>query len=189
MIALSEPKTLDLLREHAAGVHQAFGANSYFMGHDEIRVLNWDAASQQRGLDAGPLLAENVRACRDILRDLAPAADALVWSDMFDPHHNARADYYLVRGDLAGSWEGLTPDTTIAVWGYDTRRESLKWFADRGHPLLIAGYYDSPPEHIRDWLSAVPPGANLRGVMYTTWQSNYADIEAFARIVREEQAE
>ena len=33
-----------------------------------------------------------------------------VWNDMFDPFHNAVNDYYLVRGDLKGSWEGLPKD-------------------------------------------------------------------------------
>jgi hypothetical protein len=185
MIALSEPRTLELLRDHAERVHQAFGARRYFMGHDEIRVLNWDAASQERKLDAGPLLAQNVRDCRAILRDIAPNARVYVWSDMFDPHHNAHKDYYLVRGDLAGSWEGLDPDTTVAVWGYDTRNESLKWFAGRGHKQLIAGYYDSPPENVRGWLDAARESGNVEAVMYTTWRNNYADIEAFARIVKD----
>src|ERR1051326_6353865 len=37
----------------------------------------------------------------------APALRAArVWSGMFDPFHNAVKDYYLVRDDLTGSWEG-----------------------------------------------------------------------------------
>ena len=72
MIALSEPKTMELLRDQARRVHAAFGAKAYFMEHDEIRIFNWDAASERRHLDAGPLLAANVKACTKILREVNP---------------------------------------------------------------------------------------------------------------------
>ena len=107
MICPSEPRTLELLRDQARRMHAAWNAKGYLMSHDEIRVLNWCAACQRRQLDAGALLADNVRACTRILREINPGGRIYVWSDMFDPYHNARDDYYLVRGDLAGSWKGL----------------------------------------------------------------------------------
>src|SRR5262249_10240432 len=108
MICPSEPKTLTLLRDQASRMHDAFHANGYMMSHDEIRVLNWCAACQNRHLDAGALLADNVRSCIRILQEVNPGGEIYVWSDMFDPNHNAHKDYYLVRGDLSGSWEGLS---------------------------------------------------------------------------------
>src|SRR5256885_348319 len=85
----------------------AWGARGYFMSHDEIRVLNWCAACQARNLDAGALLADNVRTCAAILRAVNPGGGIYVWSDMFDPNHNAHGNYYLVRGNLTNSWQGL----------------------------------------------------------------------------------
>ena len=41
-----------------------------------------------------------------------------------------------------GSWEGLPRDVIIANWNGGKAPESLKFFAGRGHPQLIAGYYD-----------------------------------------------
>ena len=35
---------------------------------------------------------------------------------MFDPNHNAHANYYLVRGDLTGSWKGLDNDIIVVPW-------------------------------------------------------------------------
>lgn len=187
MICPSEPRTLELLRDQARRVHAAWGAKAYFMSHDEIRVLNWDDACRRRGLEPGAILAENVRACASILREVNPGGRILVWSDMFDPHHNARGDYYLVRGDLSGSWEGLNPDVIVALWHYDKRAQSAAFFAQRGHPLLIAGYYDGPVEQIKRWTAAVKqtPGARLTGVMYTTWRRNYDDLERFSAAVEE----
>jgi hypothetical protein len=180
MICPSEPRTVELLREQATRMHAAWGAAGYMMSHDEIRVLNWCAACQRRGLDAGAILADNVRTCIRILREVKPEVRIYVWSDMFDPHHNARQDYYLVRGDLAGSWEGLDGEVIIVPWYFEKRRESLAWFAGRGHRQMIAAYYDGAPERVRDWVEAAKPSVALEGVMYTTWERQYDDLERFA---------
>ncbi len=177
----SEPKLLDLLRDEAKRVHAAWGAKGYFMSHDEIRVMNWDAACRRRNLDAGKILAENARACVGILKEVNPGGEIYVWNDMFDPHHNAHKDYYLVRGDLSGSWEGLDKDVIIAAWYFEKRKETLEFFGGRGHRILMAGYYDGDPvENAKGWVEAAKkhPGTAL-GIMYTTWQSKYGDLEKF----------
>jgi hypothetical protein len=184
MICLSEPKTVGLLREQARRMHAAWGAKGYMMSHDEIRVLNWCDACQRRHLDAGALLADNVKTCIQILREVNPGGKIYVWSDMFDPYHNAHGDYYLVRGDLAGSWEGLDKDVAIVNWNFDKRDESVKWFANRGNRQLIAGYYDAGSDRIRAWLDSARNVNAVSGVMYTTWQNKYDDLEQFAVAVR-----
>ncbi|MBI2923912.1 MAG: hypothetical protein HYY18_22870 [Planctomycetes bacterium] len=183
MICPSEPKTLELLRDQAKRVHAAWGAKSYFMSHDEIRVLNQDDACRRRDLDAGAILADNVSQCVKILREVNPGGRIFVWSDMFDPNHNAHDDYYLVRGDLAKSWEGLDKDVIVACWHFEKRTESLRFFADRGHRTLIAGYYDAEPEKIRDWLEAAGKTKGVEGIMYTTWENRYGDLEKFAELL------
>jgi hypothetical protein len=150
------------------------------MSHDEIRVLNWCAACQKRQLDAGAILADNVRTCIRILREVNPGGRIYVWSDMFDPHHNAHKDYYLVRGDLAGSWEGLDREVIIVPWYFEKREKSLRWFAERGHRQMIAGYYDDKPEQIRAWLDSARKFPGLEGVMDPIWQDNYDDLERFS---------
>ena len=184
MICPSESKTVDLLREQARRMEEIFHAKAYFMNHDEIRVLGRDEACAARNLDAGALLADNVRTCQKILRETSPGAKIYVWSDMFDPHANARDHYYLVKGNLAGSWDGLDPSVIIANWNSGKPAESLAWFADRGHRQILAGYYDEAPEKILEWLKVAGGIRGIDGVMYTTWENNYADLERFAGIVR-----
>jgi hypothetical protein len=183
MICPSEPRTLELLRDQAKRMHDAWHARGYMMSHDEIRVLNWCAACERRHLDAGALLADNVRSCVRILREVNPGGLIYVWSDMFDPNHNAHKDYYLVRGNLAGSWEGLDKDVIIVPWYFEKRNESLRWFAGRGHRQLVAGYYDHEPEQVRQWLAAARGVSGVLGVMYTTWQHKYEDLEKFAEML------
>ncbi|MBK7403848.1 MAG: hypothetical protein IPJ41_04235 [Phycisphaerales bacterium] len=181
MICPSEPETVALLRDQARRVQDLWHAPAYFMSHDEIRCLNQDEACTSRGLSAGEILADNVRTCAQILREAAPGARIYVWSDMFDPNHNARDDYYLVRGDLAGSWEGLDRDVIVGCWYLEKRRESLAFFSGRGNPTLAAGFYDGPVGNIRQWLDAGAEAPGFRGVMYTTWKQDYSRLEAFAR--------
>jgi len=183
MICPSEPRTVELLRDQARRMHAAWGAKGYMMSHDEIRVLNWCDACQRRHLDAGAILADNVKTCIRILREVNPDGQIYVWSDIFDPHHNAHKDYYLVRGDLSGSWEGLDKDVVIVNWNFDKRDESLKWFAGRGHQQLVAGYYDAGPDQIRAWLDSEKGVSGVLGAMYTTWQNKYGDLEQFASVV------
>ena len=186
MICPSEPRTYELLRDQAVRVHKTWGAKGYMMSHDEIRVLNWCDACQSRHLTPGRILADNVKRCAAILREINPGGRIHVWSDMFDPNHNAvKGPYYLVNGSLEGSWEGLDKDVIVVPWYFEKRAESLKFFAERGHGQIIAGYYDANPERVADWLNAAKgvPGS-VRGVMYTTWKNNYSDLEKFSQVVR-----
>ncbi len=177
----SEPKVNALLADEAMRVRDAWGAKSMMMQHDEIRVLNQDKSCLDRGLTPGRILAENVAYCGGLLGDV----NTYVWSDMFDPYHNAVDNYYLVNGDLSGSWEGLTRRINVVNWNFEKRDKSLKFFADRGHRQVIAGYYDSDVEgRTRKWLESARNIPGVTGIMYTTWESKYADLERFAEIVR-----
>ena len=182
-ICVSEPATVNLLRDQARRMQAAWGTRGYFMSHDEIRVFNWCPACQARGLDAGQMLADNVRTCAGILRQANPGGRIYVWSDMFDPNHNAHANYYLARGDFTNSWKGLDNDIIIVPWYYDQRAASLQFFAGLGNRQLIAGYYDASPSLVTNWLNAARPYTGICGVMYTTWQNNYSNLEAFEQLL------
>jgi hypothetical protein len=178
---ISEPKTMELLADEARRVKAAWGAKGYMMSHDEIRTLNQDEACRKRNMAAGAMLAENARECTKLLT----GSTAYVWSDMFDPFHNARKDYYLVRGDFTGSWEGLDKNVIIMNWNFGKRDQSLKFFADRGHRQVIAGYYDGDVAQIKQWLASAAKVNGVIGVMYTTWKNDYSNLEAFAMMCKE----
>ena len=179
-ICPSEPATTALLRDEAERVHNLWHAKTYMMSHDEWRVLGWDQACLARHLSPGQIAADSARTCTGILRETAPGGRVAVWSDMFDPFHNATDHYYLVNGSLADSWLGLDSSTLIINWNSGHAAESLRFFAGRGHQQIIAGYYDSGVASIRPWLVASKGVDGVIGVMFTTWRGNYTDLEAFA---------
>lgn len=179
--SLSDPKVFEILTDQVRRIDELYSPRVWMLSHDEIRIANWSAADERAGKSAGELLADNVKRSVDIIRRKNPQAEICVWSDMFDPHHNARDKYYLVRGDLSGSWEGLPPDVTIINWNHGKADKSLPFFGQRGHRQILAGYYDHAPEAIRDWLAQAKPTDRVDGVMYTTWRNNYKDLDTFAR--------
>jgi hypothetical protein len=186
MCCMAEPKVREILRWHLGEVHRHLAPDGYFLQHDEIRVQGWDQSCADSGKTPGQLLAENVRGCIDLVRTEDPGKPVYVWSDMFDPLHNARpgGHYYLVRGigPWSGSWQGLDRDVVIVNWNSNpaTRLESLRHFAGLGQRQILAGYYDGPPKAIDEWLKDGRTVPGVCGVMYTTWQHQYHELEHFA---------
>ena len=192
--SLTEPESLAIVERQMASQRDAFAASGAFDGwmflHDEIRVHGWDQAPLPGAGTPGESLAYNFRTLRERAAALDRSAPVYVWSDMFDPFHNAVAmdsPYYLVNGDWRGSWEGVAPDVTIVNWNHDTarRRSSAEFFANRGNRQILAGYYDAEPGQFgdRQWLADLEGVPGVEGVMYTQWYNGYDDLEAWAEHV------
>jgi hypothetical protein len=179
-ICLGEPVTRKLFADQARLVKAAFSSPGYMMSYDEIRCMNWDDVCQRQHQEPGAQLAKSLAECTRLIEP----ATAYTWSDMFDPFHNAHRNYYLVRGDLAGSWNGLSKDVVIFNWNFGNRDKSLKFFADRGNRQIIAGYYDSDLSNLKQWLTSAGNVPGVVGMMYTTWSQNYSQIEEFARMCK-----
>jgi hypothetical protein len=102
---------------------------------------------------------------------------------MFDPYHNAAAGpFYLVNGELVGSWEGLPKEMLIVNWNSGKPEKSLPFFSGRGHANVLAGFYDHDPAAIKRWQTAGrETNSAVTGVMYTTWRNDFSKLEDFAQ--------
>ncbi len=178
----SEPKWSELAAKELHRVDMLFHPTGYFLSHDEMRVANWCATCQSRHLTAGEMLSQNIAQCAQLVQKEHPGADMFVWSDMFDPNHNAHDNYYLVNGDLKGSWEGLPKSMTIVNWNSGEAKKSLAFFDKLGLGQILAGYYDGPVDSIKSWMSEAKLTRGLKGVMYTTWVADYSNLEKFAQV-------
>ena len=90
---------------------------------------------------------------------------------------------------MKGSWEGLAREVVIANWNGGKAAESLKFFADRGHRQIIAGYYDG--DDLLELSAMWDAGRawqvkGVAGFMYTTWQSKYGLLEQYGKAIRTE---
>lgn len=187
----SEPKIYDLLDQQIRWVKEVVQPDVYLLSHDEIRHGGWDDSCVQRQLTCGQILADNMRQCTALVNRHDPGKRILTWSDMFDPHHNARQEgwFYLAKGNgpWHGSWEGLDAHVGVVNWLHNNA-ESLNFFANRGHAQILAGFYDADPKRIVEWLQTASHVQGVSGVMYTTWVNDYSQLEAFLKYAQDFEA-
>ena len=179
---LSEPKLFDDWREDVRRANDLLHPAGFFMSHDEIRCMNQCAQCRSMNMTAGELLAWNIRKSAAIIREVRPDASIWVWSDMFDPMHNAVDHYFAVNGTLAGSWKGLDKDVGIVNWNGGLMGKNCSFFADLGLKQILSGYYDSDEngDGIRQWLDHTQSTRGITGAMYTTWEAKYGAMSTWA---------
>jgi hypothetical protein len=186
--SVTDPKVFALMDDQMKRMETLWHAAGYFMEYDEIRAGGWDVEPGGAHHTPGELLAAHIAKAVEIAHKYAPKATLYTRSDMFDPNHNARPSsqggpYYLVNGTWDGSWEGLPKEIVICTWM--SKAESMKWFAGRGNKQIMAGYYDGPVKpNIESWMKASEGVQGVEGIMYTTWQHNYRDMDEFFRLVK-----
>ncbi len=183
-VCMAEPVLYDIMEQEARLLWEHLHPRRVLLNMDEVRLGGSCRAC--RGKDMAALLGECVTKQVDILRRFNPQMEIYIWSDMLDPNHNARNNYYLVEGDLTGTWNHVPKDLMIAVWGGAPREESLRFFAEQGFRTLVACYYDADDmEEVKGWLGLAEQTPNVRGFMYTTWQRKYNLLPAFGDLLHE----
>ncbi|MBV8829847.1 MAG: hypothetical protein JO108_11540 [Acidobacteriaceae bacterium] len=192
-MCLTDAGVAEWIKRNAHGVRKVLPkGGGVLLSYDEMRQMNSCGSCRARKVSAGQLLAWNVGQTASTYDSEAPNAPLYIWNDMFDPNHNAVKNYYFVEGDLAGSWKGLRPDMTIMNWNLEKLHKSLEWFAglDRDQPValkqIIAGYYDTGDGAgaARQELEQAAGIPGIQGLMYTTWNDDYSQLENFANAVK-----
>jgi len=181
---LSEPKIFSDWEAEVRKANDLLHPSAFMMQHDEIREINQCAACQAMHMTPGELLAWNVRKAAAIIRKVRPDAGIWVWSDMFDPYHNAKdKNYYLVNGPLTNSWKGLDKDVGIVNWNGGGLAKDCQFFSNLGLRQILSGYYDNDNDGsgITDWESKTQSISGIAGAMYTTWDDNYGPMDVWAK--------
>jgi hypothetical protein len=180
---VSEPQIFAEWRDEVKRVNELLRPAAFFMSHDELRVMNQCALCRSKHMTPGELLAWNVRKAAEIIREIRPDAEIWVWSDMFDPMHNAVDHYFAVNGSLEGSWNGLDKDIGIVNWHGSLMGKNCRFFADRGLKQILSGYYDGDEDgaSIVQWLDATRDVPGIVGAMYTTWADQYDAMDVWAK--------
>ena len=192
-------KQVELIQKHLAPAH-------WLLSMDEIRMGGscWGCQSPRpvayEAIDEGgtialvagrvrrPTMAEILGECItnqfEMIRKANPRAEVAVWSDMLDPNHNAHANYYLVEGDFAGSWQHVPKELIIATWYFKKRRASLDHFSKLGFRTLAGAYYDGDTlDNPKGWLQELDRTPKAVGIMYTTWRNKYELLAPFGDLV------
>jgi hypothetical protein len=181
-VCMAEPAVYDIFDHEARLLAERLHPGRVLLNMDEVRMGGTCRAC--RGKNMGELLGQCVTRQAQILRKYMPDVRIYVWSDMFDPNHNAHGNYYLVDGDFTGSWRHVPKDLVMAVWGGEPREKSLRFFAREGFSTLVACYYDADDlTQVKEWLQAARGVQNVRGFMYTPWQKKYSLLPGFGDLL------
>jgi hypothetical protein len=181
-VCMAEPEIYEIFDHEAKLLWENLKYEKVLLSMDEIRMGGTCSACS--GKDMAKLLGECVTKQVNILRKYNSETEIYIWSDMFDPNHNARNNYYLVEGDFTGSWNYIPKDVIIAVWGGKPREKSLDFFNSQGFKVLIACYYDADNmDDVKGWYEISKKFNNIVGFMYTTWERKYEFLKDFAKIL------
>jgi hypothetical protein len=183
-IDMSEPAVYEVWQRQLPLIEKYLAPKKYFLSMDEVRVGGFCEACRRRHLSMAQILGDCVTRQYKMIRAANPRAEVYVWSDMFDPNHNARDKYYLIGGSFEGTWKYLPKDLTIACWYYEKRDPSLSFFSKLGYPTLGAAYYDADDlENPKGWLESLDRTPGAAGIMYTTWENKYQLLPGFGDLV------
>ncbi|HUU28780.1 MAG TPA: hypothetical protein VM123_13290 [archaeon] len=185
---MSEPEIYDIWRTQARLIQEHLAPGKYFLSVDELRAGGTCKACRDRGLTMGQMVGDCVTRQVEIIREVNPEAEIFIWSDMFDPFHNAGERpgnyYYHVDGVFTGSWNYIPKDLVIACWYHRMRYESLGHFSSLGFRTMACGYYDADNlDNDKTWLEALDVTPGAVGIMYTTWSNKYALLGDFGDLV------
>ena len=192
-LSLQEERVWPILEKEIREMQNLWHPEGFMLNYDEIRVAMWEPPEPgEEKFTPGQKLAKHFKRAYNLVRTYTPTAKIYTWSDMFTPHHNARpfaksGYYYLVNGNWDGSWEGLPKDVIILNW-YSPTREGIGFFADRGHPQVLCGYYDQRTtekmkQNIHKWMTVSEGAPGIRGFMFTTWGRRYQYMKEYFQLL------
>ncbi len=183
-VCMSYEKVYEDTRHAITFARDHFKPDVYFLAHDEIRQCGYDDDCAKRNLTPGQILADNIKRCVQMVEEIDPGKPVVVWSDMFDPHHLAAKTeedgtpfhHFLVKGDGPWweSWKGMPKQLGVVNWN-NGNVKSAKFFDGEGHQQILS---HSDPKGIAKWIDETK-GKHLAGVMYTTWDNEWAPLETY----------
>lgn len=181
---MSERSLYRHFADSARGVKEVLDPKTWFLSMDEIRMGGTCAACRAKNTDMAHILGECVTRQHAIIKRVSPDARICIWSDMFNPAHNAKDRFYCCRGSFKGSWRLIPRDIVIVDWYGAKYSESLPFWQREGFDVIAATYYDAPVERrSAPDISAASRYPNVRGVVYTTWRNDYSALRKFAKLL------
>jgi hypothetical protein len=181
---MSEPAVYKIWQQQIPLVQKHLAPKKYFLSMDEVRIGGFCEACKRRHLPMNQILGDCLTRQYRMIRAANPQAQVYVWSDMFDPNHNAREKYYLIDGSFLETWRYIPKDLVIACWYYEKRDQSLPFFSKLGYRTLAGAYYDADDlENPKGWLESLDRTPSAEGIMYTTWENKYDLLAAFGDLV------
>ena len=181
---ISEPRVMKIWRKQFPLIQKYVAPKKYLLALDEVRLEGHCEDCRRQNKPMAQILGDYCVQLQKMVQEFSPGATSWVWSDMWDPNHNSKEQYYLVNGSTADSWKYLPKDIHIAAWYFEKRKESLAFFSSHGFKTLAGAYYDADDlKNPQGWLETLDQTEGAEGIMYTTWSNKYKLLAPFGDLV------
>jgi len=183
---MSDPQLYELFRKSAEGIVEACNPRKWFLSMDEIRNGGTCPLCAARKTDMAHIVAGCLLRQHEIIRSVRPDAKIYAWSDAFDPWHNAKERYGGCQGSFVGIWDLIPRDISLVCWHFAIRDKDLPFFVERGFGIVAGAYYDRKDvSRDEEWVRTLNKTKGATGMLYTTWNARYDQLENFGNMVWE----
>lgn len=167
----SNPKSYELTFKMIDELVDAFRADAFHVGMDEIFLIGHESCKLCRGKDPAALMANAVHKLHAHVAKKR-GLTMLMWGDRF---LDAKATGY---GEWEGAANGTAPaidkipkDIVICDWHYEVRADypSIRIFADKGFPVWPSGWNKAPATEAFLKASEQVGSPQVMGHLFTTW--------------------
>ncbi|HKR10626.1 MAG TPA: family 20 glycosylhydrolase [Pyrinomonadaceae bacterium] len=149
----------------------AFRADAFHVGMDEVFLLGSDKSPSTKGQDPGVLFAKAVNELHGHLVRKR-RVEMLMWGDrLIDAAKYDYGEWEAAKNGTAKAIDLIPKDVIICDWHYEVRESypSIPMFIDKGFRVIPAGWknVDATKSFIN--YSRTQAGPKMLGYMFTTW--------------------
>ena len=149
----------------------AFRADAFHVGMDEVFLLGSDQSPSTKGKDPGVLFA---KAVNELYGHLVRKrrVEMLMWGDrLVDGKKYDMGEWEASKNGTASAIDLIPKDIIICPWHYEVRESypSIPMFIEKGFRVLPAGWKNVDATKALIKYSQSHAGPKLLGYMFTTW--------------------
>ena len=163
----------------------AFQADAFHVGMDEIFLIGSEHCPRCTGRDPARLLAAAVTAFHKHLK--GKGAEMLMWADrLIDGKATGMGRWEAAQNGTAPAADLIPKDIILCPWHYNKRKDypSIPLLLGKGFRVLPAGWNKPDAVDALIDFSLAPKSPRVLGYMATTWSVNVRGVSKYPPLVR-----
>ena len=163
----------------------AFRADAFHVGMDEVFLLGSEKSPSTKGKDPGVLFANAVKELHNHLVRKR-RVEMLMWGDrLIDAAKYDYGEWEAAKNGTATAIDMIPKDIIICDWHYETRESypSIPMFIEKGFRVVPAGWKDVDATKALIKNSSSHKHSRMLGYMFTTWGVKKDELLAFPPLV------
>jgi hypothetical protein len=179
------PEVLRVVFQLMDEIIDAFRADAFHVGMDEVFLLGSELSPSTKGKDAGALFA---KAVNDIYAHLVRSrrVEMLMWGDrLIDGKKYDLGEWEASINGTAAAIDLIPKDIIVCDWHYEPRENypSIPMFIEKGFRVLPAGWNNVDATKALINYSRQHAGQKLLGYLFTSWGVKKEALVDFAALV------